>query len=84
MAAPPGCQAGAQGIAQGHGQVAQPALMADAADRAALGAAQKLGFVPGQQLHQAARQAGARVEVRQRWRWANLFQGQTSWQSSQP
>ena len=57
---------GGQGIARRQGQVAQPTGMADAADRAALGAAQKLGFVPGQQLsHRRAGQAGSGIKVGQ-------------------
>ena len=40
-------------VAQRHGDVAQPAFMAAAADRAAFGAAQEFCFVPGEQLVQA-------------------------------
>ena len=40
-------------IAQCYGDVAQPALVAAAPDRAAFGAVQELGFVPGEQLVQA-------------------------------
>ena len=78
--------AGTQRIAQRHRQVAPPARVADAADRAAFGAAQELGLVPGPQRQQ--RGAGPRragVEVGQRsLRRAYLFHGQASWQSSQP
>ena len=57
---------GTQRIAQCHGHIAQPALMADAADGAALGHAQKGGFVPRKQVHQLlARQALALVKIRQ-------------------
>src|SRR5690606_22154205 len=45
-------------VAQGHGDVAQPALVAAAADRAALGAAQELLLFPGEQLGE-----GGLVEV---------------------
>ena len=44
-----------QCIARRQGQVAQPAGMADAADCAAFGAAQKFGFTPGHQLSDAGR-----------------------------
>ena len=43
----------AQGIAQCHGNIAYPFFMANAADGAAFGAAQKAGLVPGKQLGQA-------------------------------
>src|SRR5690606_9002152 len=45
-------------VAQGHGDVAQPALVAAATDRAAFGAAQELVLLPGEQLGQ-----GGLVEV---------------------
>jgi len=63
----------AQRIAQRHRQVAQPALVADAPDRAAFGAAQELGLVPGPQLQQrGAFQRRTRVEVGQRRRFRIL------------
>src|SRR5258708_10543817 len=39
-------------IAQSHGEVAQPALVADAPDRRALQALVELGFGPGEELDQ--------------------------------
>lgn len=42
-----------QGVAHGHRQVAQPALMANAANRRAFGMAEKLGLTPAEQLDQA-------------------------------
>ena len=56
----------AQRVAQGHGHVTQPALMANAPDRAALGQAQKVGLAPVQQRHQLLTdQALAFVKIRQ-------------------
>ena len=81
-----GVAARAQRVAERHREVALPALVADAADRAALGAAQELGLVPGPELEQRRRgQAPARAsKSASGLRCANLFHGQTSWQSSQP
>ena len=60
------CAQGSQGIPHGHCHIAQPAIMADAADRAAFGQAQKLGLGPVEERHQLlAGQAGAFVEVGQ-------------------
>ena len=57
---------GPQRIAHGHRHVAQPAFMANAADGAAFGALQKLGFSPGKQRGELlAGQAGAFVKVGQ-------------------
>jgi hypothetical protein len=60
--------------------------VADAADRAAFGAAQELGLVPGPQLQQrGAVPSGSRASKSgSGLRCAYLFQGHTSWQSSQP
>jgi hypothetical protein len=72
-------------IAQGHGHIAQPALMADAAYGAALGVSQKIFFAP---RHTASKvwsvNAARSSKSGKAERWAYLFQGQTSWQSSQP
>src|SRR5690606_35990240 len=52
-------------IAKGHGDIAQPALVAAAADRAALGAAQELVLFPGEQLGQRGLvEVVARAEIR--------------------
>jgi tRNA threonylcarbamoyladenosine biosynthesis protein TsaE len=57
---------GMQRIPHRHGHIAQPAFMADAANRAAFGDAQKLFFGPVKQGHELlAGQAGAFVEVGQ-------------------
>ena len=51
-------------VAQRHGDIAQPAFMADAADGRAFHPRQELGLAPGEQLDQAGRiQAVARLEV---------------------
>lgn len=56
----------AQGIAQGHGQVAQPAHVADAAYGAAFGTLQKGGFIPLPQFQQpGAAQAVALIKIGQ-------------------
>jgi len=56
-----------QRIAQCHGNVAQPALVTDAPDRAALGKAHKFVLRPGKQVGQpVVCQTGAWVKVRQR------------------
>jgi hypothetical protein len=56
-----------QRIAQRHGDVAQPAFMPDAPDRAALGAAQEFTFALRKQLDQGdTGQAFARIEIGQR------------------
>ena len=47
-----GIARGVQGIAQRHGHVAQPALVANTADRAALGQAQKSRFILRKEMHQ--------------------------------
>jgi hypothetical protein len=72
-AAPPRCAASPRApprrIAQPHRQVAQPALVADAADRAALHAAVEFLFFPSEQFHQAGlAQAIALVEIGQQSR----------------
>src|SRR5688572_7720468 len=56
----------AQCVADGDGDVAQPALMADAPDRAALGEAKKLVLRPAEQLGELpSGQAFPFIEVRQ-------------------
>src|SRR5688572_17401357 len=58
--------AGAQRVAQGHRDVAQPALVADAADRAALGEAQEVLLAPREEFAELApAQPVARIEIRQ-------------------
>jgi hypothetical protein len=80
-----GSSLAAQGIARHHRQVAPPALPADAADRAAFGAAQEPGLVPGPQRDQRGARSGWRASKSGSVeRCAYLFQGQASWQSSQP
>jgi hypothetical protein len=76
----------APGVAQGHRQVAAPACPADAPDGAACAALQEVG---SRQAHSCSSVAVAQaLRVRQsraaRLRCAYLFQGQASWQSSQP
>src|SRR5687768_7844318 len=52
-------------VAEAHGEVAQPALVADAADRRAAQALVELRLGPGEELHQrGAIEAVARGEVR--------------------
>src|SRR2546425_11621578 len=53
----PGAQGGedfgrARSVAQAHGQIAQPSLVADAANRRAAHALVEFGFAPGEQLGQ--------------------------------
>src|SRR5437899_11960070 len=56
-----------QRIAERHGHVAQPAFVADAPDRAALGVAEKFFLAPREELAQlAAREPVPCVEIRQR------------------
>ena len=56
----------AQRVAHGHGHIAQPTLVPDAANGAAFGHAQKGGFFPGKKVHQLlARQPLALVKIRQ-------------------
>src|SRR5262249_19094142 len=51
-------------VAKAHGEVAEPPLVADAADRRALQALVELGLGPGEELHQpGAVEAVARLEV---------------------
>lgn len=52
-------------IAERHGDIAQPALVAAATDGGAFGTAQEFVLLPGEQLHQGgAIQAVARGEIR--------------------
>ena len=61
-----GIALGPQRIAQRQRHIAQPARMADAADRAALGVVQEFGLGPGEQAHQAkVAPDRAAVEIRQ-------------------
>ena len=72
-------------IAERNCDVAQPAFVADAADRRAFGAAQEFLFAPGEQLDKrGAVESVADMKSGSALLRANLFQGQTSWQSSQP
>jgi hypothetical protein len=58
---------GAAGVAEGDGDVAQPAFMTDTADRAALQAFVELGFAPGEERNQARGvETMARIEIGQR------------------
>ena len=57
----------AQRIAHRHGHIALPALVTDAANRAAFGVGQKFGFGPAEQHHQVLPgQTGALIKIRQR------------------
>ncbi len=63
----PGIVTRAQRIAQGHGDVALPALMADAPNRAAQGVVQEFRFAPGPQRQQLrTTQTGTLVKIGQR------------------
>ena len=62
-----GCRGAARGIAERHGQIAQPAFMTDAPDRRALGAGQEGRFIPGEELDQRCvgkPSAGPKVRLR--------------------
>src|SRR4051812_2587613 len=59
--------AGPQRIAERHGHVAQPAFMADAADRAAFGVAEKLFLGPCKEFAELpARESLPRIEIGKR------------------